>query len=399
MGTGKAGSFAFIKIGSFSHSNEHVLQELQARFPDLRPTVIDVGDIRVVRKLHTPRLALAVASEYGLAACASPSQFRRHIMKTRYWFLRARELLRQRLSQESFAFTFQTQSLFDASQPGTPHFVYTDHTHLANLSYPEPSAATLVSRSWAELERQVYQNASVVFTMSRNIARSVVEQYQCTASRVECVYAGSNVSAAAGENIDISRFEAKNILFVGVDWERKGGPVLLDAFRLLRRTHPDARLTIVGCSPSISEKGVRVVGRVPLEDVAQHYRSATVFCLPTLNEPLGLVFLEAFSYGVPVVATDIGAIDEIVADGRSGYLVPPHDSAALASSLGRLIENPEQCERFGVIGRRHVAERYSWERTGERLADRIERVAQLKPRTRPERQNDTVLAPTYPVAV
>ncbi|MGH8137631.1 MAG: glycosyltransferase family 4 protein [Steroidobacteraceae bacterium] len=376
-----ARSFAFIKVGEFSHTNHCVLKQLRARFPDLQADVIDVGDLRVIRKARWPQFAFAVASEFGLAACSTSERFRRHILKTSYFFLRAREALLQRLEGSRHAFTFQTQSLFDASSPGTPHFIYTDHTHLENLRYP---AATAVSRVWTNLEASAYQNASMVFTMSSNISRSLIEQYGCSPQRVECVYAGSNVSAAAAENLEASRFGAKNILFVGIDWERKGGPVLLEAFRSIRRSHPQARLTIVGCSPEIHEPGVHVEGRVPLGEVAKYYRAASIFCLPTLNEPFGLVFLEAFSYGLPIVATRIGAIAEIVSEGRSGYLVMPQNAAELADRLGSLLDDPAQCAQFGSHGRQWVGERYSWEKTGDRLASHIQRVAKLAIRNKSE---------------
>ncbi|MGA2563878.1 MAG: glycosyltransferase family 4 protein [Steroidobacteraceae bacterium] len=370
------GAFAFIKIDEFSHTNRHVLSQLRARFPDLRADVIDVGELGILRK-DLPRFVLAVAKEYGLSACLSRKRFQHHVVKTRQFFHRAREALLQRLKGKNYAFTFQTQSLFDASIPGTPHFIYTDHTHLENLKYPVSAAITPMSRRWAELERSAYQNACMVFTMSANISRSLVEQYGCVADRVECVYAGSNVSVTASHDIDSARFGAKNILFVGVDWERKGGPVLLDAFRSLRRLHPQASLTIVGCTPEINEPGVRIEGHVPLSELAKYYRSASIFCLPTLNEPFGIVFLEAFSYGLPIVATRLGAIPEIVSDGESGYLVKPQDVGQLADRLNDLLENPARCAQFGLHGRQWVHERYSWEGTGHRLASHIRRAAKL----------------------
>lgn len=377
-------SFAFIKMGGFSHTNDSVLKQLQARFPELEASVIDVGDFRIIRKSSLPRLALAVAREFGLPAFRDGEHFLRRMLRTSYFFHRAREALLERLQGRRYAFTFQTQSLFDASCPGTPHFIYTDHTHLENLRYPAAAGAVPVSRSWAGLERSAYQNANMVFTMSSNISRSLVEQYGCSEQKVECVYAGSNISAAASENIDGSRFAARNILFVGVDWERKGGPVLLDAFRSIRRSHPDATLTIVGCSPRINEPGVAVEGRVPLSEVDKYYRSASIFCLPTLNEPFGLVFLEAFSYGLPVVATRIGAIAEIVSDGQSGYLVKPQNAIELADRLRRLLDHPARCAQFGAHGRWWVSQRYSWDETGQRLASRIHRVARLAIRRKTE---------------
>jgi glycosyltransferase involved in cell wall biosynthesis len=374
-------TFAFIKFGEFSHTNEHVLTQLRMRFPGLSASVVDVGDMHVIGKRNVPRLILSVAREYGLSACASAERLRRHIAKTRYAFLRARAALLQHLHAGKYAFTFQTQSLFDASCPGTPHFIYTDHTPLENLQYPAQKPATPISRDWVELEKGAYHNARIVFTMSSNISRSLVQEYGCLPQRVKCVYAGSNVSAEPTEIIDSGRFHSQNILFVGVDWERKGGPALLEAFRSVRCSHPRATLTIVGCSPQINEPGVRVEGRVPLHEVAQHYRSASIFCLPTLNEPFGLVILEAFSYGLPVVATRLGAIPEIVTNGKSGYLVAPHNSAQLAEALGKLLADPARCAQFGAYGRLRAAQRYSWEATGQKLAAHIERAARVRPGT------------------
>jgi glycosyltransferase involved in cell wall biosynthesis len=364
-------------MGEFSHTNRRVLEQLRSRFPQHEPDVIDVGEMRIVGKRNLPPLALDVARQFGLSAFAGSERFRRHLPKTSYFFHRARRALLQRLESRRYAFTFQTQSLFDASIPGTPHFIYTDHTHRENLKYPAWTAATPFSREWVELERGAYHNASMVFTMSENISRSLVQDYGCPLQRIACVRAGSNVSAAAREIIDRGRFHAKNILFVGVDWERKGGPILLEAFRLLRDAHPDAALTIVGCAPRIHQAGVRVVGRVPLTEVAGYYRTASIFCLPTLNEPFGLVFLEAFSYGLPIVATRIGAIGEIVQDGESGYLVAPQSADELADRLRRLLDDPLLCERLGSRGHDWVDRRYSWDATGRRIAAHIERVAKL----------------------
>jgi glycosyltransferase involved in cell wall biosynthesis len=387
--------FAFIKIGEFSHINQQVLAQLQARFPHLEPTVIDLRDLHAVRKRDVPGLVFSVASEFGPSACLSANRLRRHMHKTSYMFRRTRAALLQRLRGNNFAFTFQTQAMFDASLPDIPHFIYTDHTHLENRNYPVPEAGTPLSVTWAKMEKGAYQNARMVFTMSRNISRSLINEYGCSPQKVKCVHAGSNVSAEVSGNIDNSRFSAKNILFVGVEWERKGGPVLLEAFRLLRRVHPEARLTIVGCSPQVNEPGVQIEGRVPLAEVPRYYRSASVFCLPTLNEPFGLVFLEAASFGLPVVATRIGAIPEIVADGKSGYLVEPQNPIELAARLGDLLREPGRAEQFGAYGHDWVSRRYSWEETGNRLFLHIKRATRrsLRDKSRAAVQPDAHLAP------
>ncbi|MFL6604769.1 MAG: glycosyltransferase family 4 protein [Steroidobacteraceae bacterium] len=396
--TSRAPGFAFIKAGEFSHINQQVLAQLKARFPHLQPTIIDLRELNVVRKRDVPGLVLSVASEFGLSACLSTKKLRWHMYKTSYMFRRTRAALLQRMRGTNYAFTFQTQTMFDASLPNVPHFIYTDHTHLENRNYPVPEAATPLSMTWAAMEKGAYRNARMVFTMSRNISRSLISEYGCSPQKVKCIYAGSNVSTEMSGSIDTSRFSAKNILFVGVDWERKGGPVLLEAFRTLRRTHPEARLTIVGCSPEISEPGVHIEGRVPLSEVAKYYRSASVFCLPTLNEPFGLVYLEAAAFGLPVVATRLGAIPEIVIDGKTGYLVEPQNAAELAARLDDLLRDPRRAEQFGAHGREWVSHRYSWEETGHRLFAHIKRAIRRSARDKSQvsvsaAQRTTLVAP------
>ena len=365
-------SFAFIKFGGFSSANDRILEQMCRQYPDFDADIIDVSDFNVVRRSNAIPLLISVAREYGPLACLTSRRLLNRVIRTEYCFKKIRAHLLQRLSRKQYLFTFQTQSLFDASVAGTPHFVYTDHTHLANLYYPGKVQTPMAPAAWRELEKSIYQNASMNFTMSSHISRSLIEQYGCARAKVECVFAGSNTPADYAENTSRERFAHKKILFVGIDWERKGGPVLLEAFRKVRRLHPTAELIIVGCSPEVSLAGCRVVGRVPLQEVANFYRSASIFCLPTTVEPFGFVFLEAFSHGLPVIATNIGAIPDFVENGRSGYLVDSNDVEQLANRLGELLGDPDRCAAFGARGRALVGNRYTWNSTVERIARHIE---------------------------
>ncbi|HKT72557.1 MAG TPA: glycosyltransferase family 4 protein [Steroidobacteraceae bacterium] len=364
-------AFAFVRIGDFSSANDRILAQLRRQFPDLEADLLDVSELKIVNRSDAVPLFFSVAREYGLSACLTRRRLGARAMRTEYCFRKIRARLLQHLSRKPYLFTFQTQSLIDASVPGTPHFVYTDHTHLANLTYPVPSQTPLASKGWRELERSIYQNARLVFTMSSHISRSLTEQYGCLSSRVQCVYAGSNVATPDLGDLGPERFAQKRILFVGVDWERKGGPVLLEAFREVRRSHPTAELIIVGCAPNVAEPGCRVVGRVPLAEVASFYRTASVFCLPTTVEPFGFVFLEAFAYGLPVVATNLGAIPDFVEDGVSGFRVDCNDAEQLARRLSELLDDPARCAAFGARGRALVGERYTWQSTAERIAAHV----------------------------
>ncbi|MBT9151423.1 MAG: D-inositol 3-phosphate glycosyltransferase [candidate division WS2 bacterium] len=96
-----------------------------------------------------------------------------------------------------------------------------------------------------------------------------------------------------------------------------------------------------------------------------YYNAADVFCLPsTSTESFGIVNLEAMTCGVPIVASKIGGVPDVVKDGENGLLVQPKDYEALADAIIYLLENEDERERMGKNGREKV-ESYSWERIAE----------------------------------
>lgn len=368
----RCADIAFIKIGDFSQINAGVCAVLAREFPELTLHVIDVNDL----VQSPPRLLShwgSALAEYGLRAASSKWALESCAQRTPRYFKAARALLSKALSRRRYQFTFQTQSLFDASQPSTPHFIYTDHTHLTNLYYPSFDRSKLFSPRWIALERTIYHNATLNFTMSSHVTRSLIEQYGCDPSKIECVAIGSNVASPNEHGLSDARYASRRILFVGIDWERKGGPLLVRAFRKVLDLMPDAQLTIVGCSPTIDVPNCEVLGRLPLNELGAHYGRSAVFCMPTQNEPFGVVFLEAFEHRLPVVATNIGALPDVVQEGVSGYLVETEDVDALADRLHRLLRSPELCKRFGKSGYAHVQSRYTWQATGRRIAHAIRR--------------------------
>jgi len=365
----KKGKIAFIKTGSFSNINRQLSDALKRAFAEYRVDIVDTNrDLADCR--HPGNLAACIRA-YGWDVLRGTKELRAALMRTPYLFSKVRRAV-ARLKNENYAFTLQTQSLLDASIPGVPHFVYTDHTHLANLSYPAFDKKQLYPDSWIALESEIYHRAALVFTMSSHISKSLTAQYRLDPAKVRTVYCGGNVNVDRRTERDENRYAAKNILFVGVDWERKGGPQLVAAFRRVLKRHPDARLTIVGCSPRITLRNCRVVGKIPLSEMGRYYDDASVFCLPTRLEPFGIVFIEAFAYGLPIVATPIGALPDIVSSGESGYLVDGDDIGQLADRLIALLGDAKQCREFGRRGAASIGEKYSWEKTAQRIRRHID---------------------------
>jgi len=113
-------------------------------------------------------------------------------------------------------------------------------------------------------------------------------------------------------------------------------------------------------------ESVALLGDVSLGQLAEEYMSADVFCLPSVQEGFGIVFLEAMAARLPIVACRAAAIPEVVTDAATGVLVPPRDPVALADALASLLEDRARATRLGLEGRhrveaytpRHVAERF-----------------------------------------
>ncbi|MCE9609008.1 MAG: glycosyltransferase family 4 protein [Chthoniobacter sp.] len=371
--SGSRRKIAFIKRGLFSNTNRRTREELERNFPEFQVEEIDIG-LDLLKKHPGVMLLnwLWVFALYGWAILRHSRPVSPCFYYTPYIFRQIRRLLLAHLAgrHDEFAFTFSTQSLFDAHLDGVPHFIYTDHTHLANLRSPTFHRAFLATEKWIAFEREVYHHASRIFVMGENTRVSLVEQYGCAPDRICCAHAGSNIDTTPVP-LDNTDYGNRTILFVGIDWERKGGLELVAAFQQLLARVPDARLRIVGASPKITHPQIEILGRVPLDRVKQLLTQATILCLPSRFEPFGIAVLEAFAIKIPVVVTRIGALEHLVQDGRTGRVVPPGDTAALATALVELLSDPEKCRRYGETGHAFAREHFTWEAVGKKFRAEI----------------------------
>jgi glycosyltransferase involved in cell wall biosynthesis len=172
-------------------------------------------------------------------------------------------------------------------------------------------------------------------------------------------------------------WETPHVLFVGKDWVRKGGPEVIQAFRILRSRHPEARLTIIGCDPGIREPGVTIFGFLDVatphgrETMSEAYRSATVFCMPSSWESVGLVYMEAALHGLPLIMLAGQGREKIFPPSMS-LTLPDSDVTNLADALIHLSSDHDLSQRMGNAGRAHVLENYSWPVVASRLLKAIE---------------------------
>jgi glycosyltransferase involved in cell wall biosynthesis len=269
-----------------------------------------------------------------------------------------------------------------------PFFVYYDSSWDSQISsasspkrYAEARLLT-VSELRRRRDRQlaIFERATGVIAFSHWLARSLVEQSEVPADKVHVVHPGGAVKAGGAGQSRPSRSQEgrrrRKLLFIGRlytphDFARKGGDLVVDALRILRRDYdPATTLTMVGFEewplPGGPPDGVDVLGVLPRDEVAKLYETHDLFVMPSRMEPFGLVFTEALCRGMPCVARSACAMPEIVTPGVSGALIDRDDASELAEAIVSVLSDDDlyrKCQERAPA----MADYFSWSRAARQM--------------------------------
>lgn len=327
------------------------------------------------------RLATALKS-FRLPRSRWQERFRKDLTGFRLRSRHAAETLRQLTGEADVI--LQVGALFDSrwNDLPLPGVIYTDYTVQLAMRSRFQGRMKRTARQRArriELERQAYQRATHVLTRSEQVRASMITDYELVPEKVTAIGGGVNfprlpvlVSGPANR--------APTVLFIGTSFYRKGGDLVLDAFAEARSRVPDARLVLV--------TGEEVPDDAPLDGVtvirstwdrariAELYREADFFVLPSRRETWGDVLLEAMSYGLPCIGVRGEAMEEIIVHGETGLLVTPEDVAGLAAAMSELLLDLRRCQQWGLTARQRVEAKYTWEAVVERMVPFLEEAAE-----------------------
>ena len=301
--------------------------------------------------------------------------------------LRARRLLRERRGDFDLAHDNQClgTGMLGMLADGWPllttlHHPITVDRQLA-LSHATGPWQRCTTRRWfgfLRMQTRVARRLPAVVTVSESSLRDIAEQMGVPPRRMTVVPVGVDhtvfrpLPGAAG-------VPGRLMVTSSSDVPMKGLVPLLEAVAVLRRTRR-VELVVVGrprpggrVDRAIERLGLRDVVRclsgISDEELARCYGEAQVAVVPSLYEGFSLPAVEAMACGVPVVATTGGALPEVVGrSGETGLLVPPDDPAALADTIGRLLDDPALGARLGAAGRERVLRRFTWRVTAEGTA-------------------------------
>lgn len=225
-------------------------------------------------------------------------------------------------------------------------------------------------------EKRVFGRLDFIFTFSEWLRQSFINEYNIKPDKVFTVGAGANIPI-----LDINNkqeFDGRTILFIGIDFERKGGKILLEAFRQVRAEIPEARLIIIGPTLNSLPDGVECLGYISkntpegLKRLKQAYSDASVFTMPSLYEPFGVVFLEAMAHGLPCIGADNCAMPEIIDHEKTGFLVPAGDPECLANRIIELLKDVELAKAMGNKGKNKFINNFTWNHVANRVVDTLQ---------------------------
>jgi glycosyltransferase involved in cell wall biosynthesis len=237
-------------------------------------------------------------------------------------------------------------------------------------------------------ERKVAQKMDRVFVMGDYLAHSFEHDLGVPADRIVNISHGANLDTIPEARSD-KDYAAAEVLFVAVEFERKGGRVLLPAFHRVRQQVPSAVLHVIGTRGApptdLPMEGVKWYGfmrkEVPEEAavIEDLYRRCSVFVLPSFYEPFGISVSEAMLYGIPPIITGDWGVAEKVIHGVSGLHVKAGDENSLTAALLELLVDPAKAEAYGKAARQRGLDFFTWPAVVKRLGQALGEMAQEPP--------------------
>jgi glycosyltransferase involved in cell wall biosynthesis len=245
---------------------------------------------------------------------------------------------------------------------------------LRQAGSPYEKARRILWSPWV-MQQVVARRLDRLIVVSHASARSVERAFGVLPERLRVVHNG--IDTEMFRPMDGLECRPNEILYVGNSEDRnKGARYLLEALDMLKE-ELDFHVTFVDNVRSRLRLAPRLVrefglssrvaftGRVCREELVELYNRATLVVCPSLYEGFGLPAAEAMACGTPVLATTGGALPEVVEHSRTGWLVPPADSRALAEGIRLLLGAPELRERLGRAGYQEIRERFGWRRAAQ----------------------------------
>ena len=249
--------------------------------------------------------------------------------------------------------------------------------------YDFVSNLTSLSKRWFnEMERRSLKQADALIYPSHWAAASAVNDYGCPSEKIHVIPCGGNLEIDLTPSLDQilglerEKEEVLKLLYIGGNWSRKGGSIVLEIVNELNRRGTKTSLIVCGDGPaSLKEQdNVEFVGFLDQnkpEDMQRFHKlyiEASIFCVPSRSECFGFVYPEASAFGLPIISTDTGGIPDYVDNGMNGYLLPLESGyKEYADKIENIWTNKKKYKEFSLKSRQKYEAELNWATWGKKV--------------------------------
>jgi glycosyltransferase involved in cell wall biosynthesis len=270
--------------------------------------------------------------------------------------------------------------------------VYSSDTTWADVIdyYPEYSGLSSIARLEGErIEAAAITRADAIVYPSDWAIRTALDHYNSPAEKIHRVPFGANLEVVPTRAVALHHpLNGKvNLLLVGVDWERKGGPIAFECLRSLLDRGIDAHLTVCGCipPPEFNHPNIQVIPFLNKNEAEQQQRMSRLFqnshflLFPTRAEAMGIVTCEASAHGLPALVAQTGGTKGALKEGVNGFLMPfAARGDAYADKILSVIADPARYEALVTSSRDEYENFLNWDAWGRSVRSVVERLLHRK---------------------
>lgn len=269
---------------------------------------------------------------------------------------------------------YMTDATFQQLQGYYPYF-----SNLANYNI----------RQGIELDKKAFRKSAHCMLASEWNRNSAVNDYGIDAKKISVIPCGANLDKIPDKaELNMEASGKCRLLFLGVEWDRKGGDIALETFHLLKQQGLNPCLHIIGCIPPVDVSGEKNITVIPFldknkrEDFNQLHTillQTDLLLLPTRAECAGVVFSEASAYGIPSITTDTGGVSTYVRNGINGFALPLQAGAdAYAEKINQLLADKQVIKNLKLSGRKYYEDTLGWDQWGRQFQQIAERLVKEK---------------------
>lgn len=240
-----------------------------------------------------------------------------------------------------------------------------------------------------ELDKNAFKNTTHCMLASDWNKNSAINDYEIDRNKISVVPCGANLdSIPARADLNFETSGQCRLLFLGVEWDRKGGDIALETFHLLKKKGINPHLHVIGCVPPhdlSNEKKITVIPFLDKNKKEDFQQLHTIFLatdfllLPTRAECAGVVFNEASAYGIPSITTDTGGVNTYVKSEINGFTFPLAANAEVyAEKIDQLLADKQAFQHLKLSARKYYDETLNWDVWGQQFQQIAERIVKEK---------------------